>query len=248
MMMSKSIAHIPKLIFGLAITGSFLLPNQPVTAESIITCKSRDYRYQYCRTNVRSGVELRRQISNTRCREGDSWGYDRGGIWVDKGCSGQFRVRGRSRNDDKYEREYGYERRNRRNRDYDRYDWDNDNYRRRSRNDRYDWDGDEYGNRDPYDYRRRNPSGRNGRYDRDRYDWDDDYDRNRNRSSRKYTINCSSDRDRYRMCRTGITRYDRVVLKKQLSRSSCRRDYSWGYNQNGIWVDRGCRGIFEIYR
>jgi len=39
---------------------------------------------------------LVRQISHTRCRLDDNWGYDRNGVWVDRGCSAEFQV-GRSR-------------------------------------------------------------------------------------------------------------------------------------------------------
>jgi hypothetical protein len=44
--------------------------------------------------DTRRGVELYRQLSEARCRYGSSWGYDRKGIWVDKGCRGEFVIRG----------------------------------------------------------------------------------------------------------------------------------------------------------
>jgi hypothetical protein len=42
------------------------------------------------------------------CRLGDTWGYDRNGIWVDRGCAADFRVAGRDwENDrDRYDDRY----------------------------------------------------------------------------------------------------------------------------------------------
>ena len=228
--------YMEKLILCLAVTGGLIIPQSPPAfAQRTITCESRDFSYRYCRVTVRGGVQLKRRTSSGRCNQGSSWGYDKGGIWVDKGCGGQFVVY--DRNQDKYDRgdRYG---RNRRNRDkYDRDDWDDDYYgRRRNRRGRYDRDDwNDWNDWDDDYYRRRS---RRDRYDRD------DYDRNGNR--RTYMISCSSTRDRYRLCRAAISRYDRVTLKQRLSNSNCQRGRTWGYNNEGIWVDRGCRALFEV--
>jgi hypothetical protein len=37
-------------------------------------------------------VQLVRQLSDAKCKEGSSWGQDKGGIWVDKGCQAEFVV------------------------------------------------------------------------------------------------------------------------------------------------------------
>lgn len=60
--------------------------------ERTITCESRNYRYRYCRVDTDNRVSLERQRSSTRCRLGDNWGYDRRGVWVDRGCAAEFRV------------------------------------------------------------------------------------------------------------------------------------------------------------
>lgn len=36
-----------------------------------------------------------------------------------------------------------------------------------------------------------------------------------------------------------------VRLVKQLSRSKCEQGVSWGVDGEGIWVDKGCRAVFE---
>jgi hypothetical protein len=63
-------------------------------ADSIVRCESSGYRYQHCSADTKGRVTIDRQLSSTRCREGDNWGYDRHGIWVNKGCGAEFRVSG----------------------------------------------------------------------------------------------------------------------------------------------------------
>lgn len=61
-------------------------------ADHTVRCESDNYDFQRCPADTRGGVELRRQLSDTDCRRGENWGYDRRGIWVDNGCAGEFRV------------------------------------------------------------------------------------------------------------------------------------------------------------
>ena len=57
-------------------------------------CGSPQYRYLFCQVDVgaQGRVILQRQISDTRCIEGRNWGWNRAGVWTDKGCSAQFMV------------------------------------------------------------------------------------------------------------------------------------------------------------
>jgi hypothetical protein len=58
-----------------------------------ITCTSRDYGYQHCDVSTWGrDVWLERQLSRERCVRGDNWGVDWRGIWVDRGCNGEFVV------------------------------------------------------------------------------------------------------------------------------------------------------------
>ncbi len=80
---------------------SLVLMHPSVTfADSIVRCESSGYRYQHCSANTNGRVTLDRQLSHTACREGDNWGYDRRGIWVNKGCGAEFRVSGGSSRSD----------------------------------------------------------------------------------------------------------------------------------------------------
>jgi hypothetical protein len=57
-------------------------------------------------------------------------------------------------------------------------------------------------------------------------------------------IRCESRDNRTTWC--GVdTRYG-VRLVDQTSRNSCIRGRTWGTDQRGLWVARGCRGIFEV--
>jgi hypothetical protein len=58
--------------------------------EGSLTCASNDGRYRYCRADTQNRVQLVRQMSNSRCSQGYSWGFDYRGIWVDRGCRAEF--------------------------------------------------------------------------------------------------------------------------------------------------------------
>lgn len=62
------------------------------------------------------------------------------------------------------------------------------------------------------------------------------------------TITCNSTNDSFTRCSTSLSRGDRVILRRQLSKSGCWEGSTWGYDRNGIWVDQGCRAVFEVRR
>ena len=58
-----------------------------------IRCESQDGRYRSCGYIDRRGhAEIRRQLSNTSCVYGRSWGVDGRQLWVDDGCRAIFVV------------------------------------------------------------------------------------------------------------------------------------------------------------
>lgn len=59
-------------------------------------------------------------------------------------------------------------------------------------------------------------------------------------------IECASRDGRYSLCRTDTGRG--VSLIRQLSKTACVQNQSWGFTREGIWVDRGCRARFQILR
>lgn len=58
----------------------------------VVSCSSDDMHRHYCPADTRGGVQLLKQNSDSSCRQGRSWGYDRRGIWVDHGCRADFQV------------------------------------------------------------------------------------------------------------------------------------------------------------
>lgn len=61
-----------------------------------ITCASDDRRLRTCAWDGRYGRPvLTRQLSDTRCAEGRTWGYDdrRATVWVNDGCRARFEAR-----------------------------------------------------------------------------------------------------------------------------------------------------------
>lgn len=59
---------------------------------AIVRCESTGQDYRHCRADTRDGVQLYRQLSKNACRYQESWGYDRRGIWVNRGCRGDFQL------------------------------------------------------------------------------------------------------------------------------------------------------------
>lgn len=58
------------------------------------------------------------------------------------------------------------------------------------------------------------------------------------------TFYCSSDDFNYHGCR--VDTYGGVRLIRQRSESPCVYGQTWGFDQRGVWVDRGCRADFAV--
>lgn len=58
--------------------------------KNIVYCASDDMGRHGCPLNTRGGVRLIRQRSDADCIYGRTWGFDRRGIWVDRGCRADF--------------------------------------------------------------------------------------------------------------------------------------------------------------
>jgi len=86
-----------RIRFLAALAGLLLLgAGGGASAQSTITCESRNGQYQSCSANTSGGVTLSRQLSSQGCWQGDTWGYDRNRVWVTRGCRAEFRVGGTS--------------------------------------------------------------------------------------------------------------------------------------------------------
>lgn len=164
--------HQRLLIFALALAGMAGAPSAMAQyggppsdfREQVVRCESTDGRERHCALDTRGGVRMARQLSRSACIQGQSWGTERGGIWVAQGCRAEF-VAG-------------------------------------------------HGGREP------------------------------GRGNAGRIVRCESSSGRSNLCVMDTRRG--VELVRQLSRSACIREQSWGWNDQGVWVSGGCRAEFRI--
>ncbi len=83
-----------KVFSTLIVAGGALLLSQQsaVAGERHVTCNSHNGNYNYCRVDTENQVRLTRTLSSSECRQGETWGYDDHGVWVDRGCRAEFAV------------------------------------------------------------------------------------------------------------------------------------------------------------
>ena len=87
-------------VLSLGLSAMLLLSSTQALAGERITCESKNYGYNRCRVDTDNRVKLKRQLSNSPCIEGKTWGYDKKSIWVDRGCAAEFKV-GKDNDDNK---------------------------------------------------------------------------------------------------------------------------------------------------
>jgi Protein of unknown function (DUF3011) len=64
------------------------------------SCSSDDGGKNYCEMELHgAAVQMVRQRSESPCVQGTTWGYDRRGVWVDRGCRADFAVQPEGRGD-----------------------------------------------------------------------------------------------------------------------------------------------------
>jgi len=217
---------------------------QPAAAgwqEQTIRCESADNRQRQCQTGWRD-AQLVRQLSRTRCVEGQNWGSRNGTIWVSNGCRAEFAAGGRGQG-----QRPGQGNNN----------WQNqaDVVRCESKDNRRNvcqtgWRGATMTRQLSRSQcvEGRTWGTRNGAI------WVDQGCRAEFTASRggnrpghgggnNYSVTCASDDNRTRTC-NWERRAGRPVLVEQLSRTQCVENRNWGYNGNAVWVSQGCRARF----
>lgn len=220
----------------------------------IVRCEAQGQGYTHCRAFIRGQVQLYRQLSGPTCRFNQNWGYDADGIWVTSGCRADFIVDGGGRGEEWNPRDQDEER-----------DWGRDNRGHGGRGDRRggqvvrcESQGNQY-QRCPADTRggvslqrqlsqSRCVKDRSWGYDRGGI-WVSEgcraefYVGDSGPEQAQRIFRCESDGG-YRYCRADTR--DGVRFLRQISRSMCVYNKSWGYDRGGVWVDRGCRAEFAV--
>jgi hypothetical protein len=149
----------------------------PLSAQTV-SCSSDDGEKHYCEADTRYGAHLLRQTSTAECAEGKTWGWDEEGVWVNKGCAGQFTL----------------------------------------------------GKTEPAlePAPEKHPPMKDNSAEK-----------------KEMRLTCMSNDGRRNYC-DADTKGAMVKLLRQTGPSPCVEDSTWGHDDKGIWVDRGCRGEFAI--
>jgi hypothetical protein len=72
-----------------------LVAPKPVHAQQpeTFSCQSVDGQRRFCRVDSSRGpIQMSRQLGDVRCTEGQNWGIENDGVWVDRGCRAEFMI------------------------------------------------------------------------------------------------------------------------------------------------------------
>jgi hypothetical protein len=215
---------------------ALLLSAAAVDAQNTFRCESDSNRYKECRVTDQGRVVLNRQLSDSPCVEGRTWGIRGNTVWVDSGCRGEFTVQsfgmgggvgvgsGRTllcESD-----------RNRKN--SCPADTMNGIQLRRRVSDSpcelgRDWGYDHTGVWVSNGCRAEFVIGTCGNFAG---------------PARETRVTCESVNNRRQDCRVDTSLG--VTLARQLSDATCVHGRTWGYDRSGIWVTEGCRAEFTL--
>lgn len=81
-----------RVAVGLAVVAFAGLAGAGAAWGQTVHCASADGTKKYCEADTAHGVKMVKQVGASECKQGDSWGYDAKGIWVDHGCDAEFAV------------------------------------------------------------------------------------------------------------------------------------------------------------
>jgi len=221
-----------------------------------LTCASDDGKWHLCPVPTQYGVRMTNQRSGSPCIQGQTWGYNNQGVWVDRGCRADFWLGG------------GYHHGGGGNGGYpgggggggyypgggQSITCSSDNGKRNYCN------VNTRGGVRMVNQRSGSPcvQGQTWGYNSSSI-WVDRGCRadfvvgsggggggNWNGGGGSQTITCSSNDGKRNYCNANTNGGVRLV--NQRSGSPCIQGQTWGYNQDAIWVDRGCRADFAVGR
>ena len=188
-----------------------------------VKCESKDTRRETCEVKWPGQTELLRQISDTRCVQGRTWGASPGKVWVSGGCRAEFgpQFSGKS-------------------------------LKCESSDGKHETCGkDLYGNVDLIRQLSDAPCTQGVSWGQNNGSiWVDKGCRGEFRigeSSGRVSVTCASENGRRSTCpwnaRNGVP-----SLLENLSKSPCVAGRSWGYDKRAgqLWVDEGCRARFGV--
>ena len=91
--MSRCKLYLAALTF-VALSCVGLRAQSGITAQNgrQVTCASDDGKRHLCQVTTQYGVRMVNQRSGSPCVQGQTWGFNRGQIWVDRGCRADFQL------------------------------------------------------------------------------------------------------------------------------------------------------------
>lgn len=208
---------------GIVLVAAVVAGSSALSAD-VIRCESTGHDHHYCDADTSRGVVLVDQLSHAGCWEGDTWGYDRRGIWVANGCRADFQT------------------------GYKGNAWDasyehNNNGEKATKGEKVAGailaagviaaianNAEKHSDDHDYTYDSRGYDSRNNRY---YYN-----------APGARTVTCESTGHDHHYCSIGYSHH--VEMRRQLSRAGCYYNRTWGYDRRGIWVSDGCRGEFVV--
>lgn len=233
-----------------ALTVTLVLAGAPraMAQTGTITCESKGNTREQCAIDRGARVELTRHLSSTPCRENTNWGVGQGFIWVSGGCRAEFTVRNES-----YGVGQGNPPVNQNQLRACRTEAD-----RRLPNYRYDQIQVEPVSREGSVARVRWRAGgtsglctvaANGRilaFSTGAGAGEAEREEEAEAGATGTRVTCESRNGEREECR--IPRDARVRLVRQISQNPCRLNDTYGTGDGYLWVAKGCRGEFEVFR
>ncbi len=226
------------LLLAMMLGTALLAAADAADAQVRMVCESRNYQYQFCAVsdNV-SQATLVSQRSRSPCVEQQSWGWDRRGVWVSRGCEAEFELVTSRPPPPAPLPGAGI-------------------VSCESRNYQYEFCGVSgvisaslvrQKSRSPCVLGRTWGWRQNGVWVSEGCEADIQV-----QSSYRPTpappgpnvLVCESHEYRYNFCATGPIRSAQLV--NQVSQAPCIQGRTWGYQREGIWVDNGCEGAFRV--
>ena len=240
---------LPSLFRSAGLVLLFAAAGAAVSAQQTVKCESNNGGRNYCGSFPPDRVTMNQQISGSPCIRGNSWGVDNRGLWVDRGCRAIFMIgRGGGYHGGGNSGGYGGTtvkcESNNGGRNYCGSYGGNEVTLNQQisgspcvRGSTWGVDGRglwvDRGCRATFNVSQRGGGYHDGGYGGGGYPGGG-------------TIKCESNNGGRNYC--GNYPPDRVTLNQQISDSPCVRGRSWGVDNRGLWVDRGCRATFRIGR
>lgn len=228
------------LLAILVFTLGLALPSFGQRGGQTITCSSNDGRRNYCAADTSRGVRLSRQISGSACIQGQTWGWDNRGLWVDRGCRAEFIVGGGGGGGGHWGPGAG----------------PGQTVTCSSNDGRRNWCNSFGARPDSINMSRQisgSPCVRGQTWGVDQRGlWVDRGCRAEfmiggrpgNGGGPGQIVTCSSNDGKRNWC--GVPPRSDVRLSRQISGSPCIQGQTWGRDNRGLWVDRGCRAEFAV--